>query len=134
MTPALLGAQVTSTSTSMPVHRVGFQGWAGLLSTDGKGHNRIEKTFICLQTTAIPIQSLASASPKSFWFLPSLHFTGTGTEQDDTGDRPVAPVEPLAFTLLFAGASKWCLGYMPCPRVESSSVCPQGAVLGGSLA
>lgn len=40
---------------------------------------------------------------------------GTGTEQSDTGDRPVAPVEPLALTLPFAGASKWCLGYMPYP-------------------
>lgn len=72
MRPALLGAQVTSTGTSMPEQRVGFQGWAGLLSTDGKSQNRTEKTFRCLQTSAIPVQSLVSASLKSFWFLPSL--------------------------------------------------------------
>lgn len=57
-----------------------------------------------------------------------------GTEQDDTGDRPVVPVEPLALTLPFAGASQWCLRYMPCPRGGEQLMHPQGAVLGDSLA
>lgn len=59
---------------------------------------------------------------------------GTGTEQDDTGDRPVAPAEPLALTLPLHRPQSGVWGSCHAPGVESSSVCPQGAVLGDSLA
>lgn len=66
--PAPLRARGTSTDTSVPKHRAGNQCWVGLLTAAGKSRKGTEKSFRCLRTTAIHIQLLTSASPKTSGF------------------------------------------------------------------
>lgn len=130
--PVLLSAQVTSTSTSMPEHRVGFQGCSPLMEKTRTEQKRPSDAFKPQQFH--PVSCLCQSRKLLVSAFTSIRArAGAGTEQDDTGDRAVTPAEPLALPLPFAGAPKSCLGFIPCPSAGGSSVSP-GSSAGDSLA
>lgn len=135
MRPAPLSARVTSTDTSMPKRRAGYQCWVGLLTAAAKSRKGTEKSFRHLQTAAIHIHLLTSASPKSSWFLPSPRSQHQGWDMGRsrvTQARGEQPQQSLRHSLCPSQGSG--VRAMPWRWRAAQRARPQGVVLEDNLA